>query len=489
VHIYWLKRDLRWTDNPVLLEACARKTSLILLYIFDKEQCDKALDWDIRHWRFVHQSLMEMQQSLVHMGGGISIFYGYCEEVFTHLLDHYEVKGVLSHEEVGNALSYARDVRMKAFFKKRGILWQEFPHNGIIRGLSHRRDWASHHQNFLSQRPFSFPNPAVKSQFLLAKGAGVQQFPSALWQALTKEDGNFQIGGGARGKRVLEHFVEKRAHNYLRHIAKPGLSRESCSRISPYLAYGNLSVREVYHVVARACQEEGGGKRDFSGFLSRLHWQGHFIQKFETLCAIEVENMNPAYDRLHKPLREDWIEKWQLGKTGYPLVDACMRCLVHTGYLNFRMRALLVSFLTHHLWQDWRSGVHHLARQFLDYEPGIHYSQFQMQASTTGINMPRVYNPVKQSIDQDPQADFIKEWVPELGAVPVPLVHQPWRLSAMEQILYHCRLGEDYPWPLVDYQKSAKYAVETLWSFRKSRAVKEENQKILGVLTQRKKGD
>ncbi|MDZ7756530.1 MAG: FAD-binding domain-containing protein [Rhodohalobacter sp.] len=167
------------------------------------------------------------------------------------------------------------------------------------------------------------------------------------------------------------------------------------------------------------------------------------------------------------------FEAWRTGQTGFPMVDACMRSVNATGYLNFRMRAMLVSFLTHHLWLDWPKGSLHLAKQFLDFEPGIHYSQFQMQASTMGVNTIRIYNPVKQGYDHDPDGTFIREWVDELKGVPTELIHEPWKMSGMEQEMYECRIGVDYPEPIIpDIKESYKHASSVLWSKKGSKEVK-----------------
>jgi deoxyribodipyrimidine photo-lyase len=192
--------------------------------------------------------------------------------------------------------------------------------------------------------------------------------------------------------------------------------------------------------------------------------------------------VNRAYEQYQYNNSEDaqvYLDAWKTGQTGFPLIDACMRCIAATGYLNFRMRAMIVSFLTHHLWQPWQAGVHHLAQQFLDYEPGIHFPQFQMQAGVTGANTIRIYSPIKQSIDQDPNGVFIKKWIKELENVPIGFIHEPWKMTLIEQQMYQCEIGKTYPNPIINIEKARKHASDILWNLKKEIKIEAEKRRIL----------
>ena len=236
-------------------------------------------------------------------------------------------------------------------------------------------------------------------------------------------------------------------------MSSPLQAATACSRLSPHLAWGTLGAREIIAHLTQTTPHPIGAA-NLQSFTARLAWRDHFMQKLEDQPGLEFSCLHSAYADL-RPKTPDaaLLAAWEKGETGIPFVDACMRSLTATGWINFRMRAMLVSFASYHLWLDWRATGQILARRFTDYEPGIHWPQMQMQSGTTGMNTPRIYNPVKQGHDQDPTGSFTRRWCPELRDLPDTHLHSPWTWPGANGLL-----DKTYPAPIIDIAAAARHA-------------------------------
>ena len=472
LQIVWFKRDLRLEDHAALTAAAARGP-VIGLIAFERSLWSQP-DSSGRHAGFFADCLEGLRQHAA--GVGLPLLVIQCEmpQALDRLVHELGPFCLHSHQETGNAASYERDKRVLAWSRTRGIAWFEHAQNNVVRRLKSRDDWSRLGDARLSapvhERPAFVALPPDLLARLAVLAASWDIADASPWRTLEATDRcpGRQAGGRERGLALLATFLEGRAAHYRGHMSSPGTAEESCSRLSPHLTWGSLSVREVMHAVWRArarWQADAQGHPDqramlasLKSFESRLHWHCHFIQKLESEPEIEWRCLHPATRGLRN--EGDWSEQeanrfaaWKSGLTGFPFVDACMRFLHHNGWINFRMRAMLISFASQHLWLHWRGPGEHLARLFTDYEPGIHWPQIQMQSGTTGINTIRIYNPVKQAADQDPSGEFVARWAPQAHT------------SA-------------YPPPVVDHLAAARMARERLWSLRRNDEAKDAAHSI-----------
>lgn len=473
INLVWLKRDLRLQDHKPLLEASMSGHPVLLVYNFEPMLFEDQHFSD-RHWRFVWQSLIDIKSKIPQ--GALHIVSMDAEQAFNDIHQKWHINALFSYQEIGLNNTFKRDIAIQNWCLKRGIQWTEYPSGAVIRALNSRQHWDTHWQQVMR----SSQDNLNLSQINWGQ-TGTTELSTFLVNKLNEQYSTFQQGGESMAHKVLDSFFQQRGKSYAFSLSSPSLSVEHCSRLSAYLAWGNISLKQVYQKLL-SYWHKPGWRRSLVAFSSRLHWHCHFIQKFESECQMEFYCINKGYEALPRVTGDEAFEKlqaWKTGQTGIPMVDACMRSLINTGYLNFRMRAILVSFLTHHLALDWRLGVKHLASVFLDFEPGIHYSQFQMQASVTGINTIRIYNPIKQGEEKDPDGEFIKKWLPELSELPAPFFHTPWLMTPMEQLMYKVELGKDYPAPIIDLKQSYKAAQSLLWQWKSKPQVKIEAKRIL----------
>ncbi|MGL4513063.1 MAG: FAD-binding domain-containing protein [Lacipirellulaceae bacterium] len=507
--LVWFKRDLRLADHAPLVEA-AKRGPCLCLYVYEPEWF-RSPEFDTSHLVFVNESLAELREGLRRRGGELVVRSGAMPDVLIDLHATHPFSTVWAHEETGPLWSYARDRRVAHWARDHGVKFYEAPSGGVVRRLASRDGWAGAWQQRMNPPPLPAPERVPGPEALaetLEPGAILASHELGL-AGSTKHAA--QRGGESLAIETLGSFLRDRGAHYRRDMSSPNEGWDGCSRLSPYLAYGAISTRQAYHATRRRVAEvrgliasgRGAGldpewPKSLESFEARLRWRCHFMQKLEDQPDLELTNMNRALDGLRpipdEPARDgtrwnaEHFAAWREGRTGYPMIDATMRCLHATGWVNFRMRAMLASFAAYHLWLDWREPARYLATQFLDYEPGIHYAQFQMQSGVTGMNTIRIYSPVKQAADQDPHGAFIRRWVPELAEVPDEHLAEPHKLPPILQQDCGCVVGRDYPLPIVEHRVAYAFARDRMHALKRDPAVRAEAQRVHRKHGSRKRG-
>lgn len=460
VAVWWVKRDARLADNACLTEADRLGLDVLPLFCFEPSLL-AADDTSQMHIHAQWQAITGLRAALRKHGADVVIAHGEAIEKLAKLHARVAFTHVFSHEETGNAITFRRDRAVAMWCRERGIEYREFPQSSVKRGGVNRDRLQRWWQCRITEVP-PLPVPVIRQAEDLRQLASSTAFPKLTafvmnprWQPVSETD----------AQATLTDFLAHRGRWYRGGISSPNTAFTAGSRLSVHLAWGTITARQVWHAVARRLAEldpndpqSNRWKLSLDAFLSRLHWRDHFTQRLESEPELEFRSLHPCYRDLPYENDERLHAAWRDGCTGYPLVDAVMRCLTATGFVNFRMRAMAVSFACHVLHLDWRLIHPHLARVFRDYDPGIHLNQLQMQAGVVGWNAIRVYNPSKQLADWDADCRFVKQWVPELRGLPA------------ERIVHGDR--PDYPPPVVPFAERAKQMTDLLYAIRKSAAAR-----------------
>ncbi|MCS6995485.1 MAG: deoxyribodipyrimidine photo-lyase [Casimicrobiaceae bacterium] len=479
--VLWFKRDLRLEDHAPLVQAAARGPVLALWLDEPGYWAGEDVSARQRAWSFA--CVADLDGRLRALGGRLWVLPLDAPEAFARLRSALGPFALWSHEETGSGWTYVRDRAVRRFCREHGIDWHERPSNAVVRRLDSRDRWSAHWDRRMREPPLEVPG-AIRFACLPDALAALAVDPAEEAQRASPHLHRAPFAPGrAGGKRALERFLTERLSRYRRGMSSPLTAWEDCSQLSAHFAWGTLSIREAVHAVIEhrrsllALPREArppGALEGLKSFEARLHWHCHFIQKLESEPALEFRNLHRSYDGLRNEgeltaFERERLARWAEGTTGWPMVDACMRALATTGWLNFRMRAMLMSVAAYPLWLHWRAPGLHLARLFIDYEPGIHWPQVQMQSGTTGINAVRIYDPIKQSRDHDPEGEFIRRWLPELRALADPYLHEPWLAPVPPR---------GYPAPLVDVKAASREAAARIHALRRTGQARAEAARV-----------
>lgn len=389
IHIIWFRRDLRIEDHRGFYNALNSDVKILPLYI-QEESLIQSPEYSTRHWTFIKQSLIDMDNSLAPLNTQVMACRGEALMIFKKLMRHFNIKSVYCYEELGIDLVHRRDQIVKRYFKNNGVNYHVYPRNGL-------RNWPKHMNSSILQYELHADAFISKSKI----DALYLQFPPM--NLYHEVSGEFQKGGRQAAEDTLYNYDGGE------------------SRLSPYISWGNLSVKEVYQFAKKNKHED---------IIQQLNKQNEIMNDYRMQEEYELPKLNES-------VSSKFNLAWQEGKTGFPLLDASIKCLEKTGFLPYKLRVYIVNFYTHYLFQPWQDAAVYLSKRFLDFHPAIHYPQLRNTKAH-----------VLEAEVLDPDGSFIRKWIPELGNLPLKYVHKPYTMSLLDQQNYGVKIGKDYPKPI-----------------------------------------
>jgi len=453
--LFIFRRDLRIEDNMALMEAHKHCDTVHTVFIFTPEQVgSKNAYRSLNAVRFMMESLNDLQKSIKRHKGHLNIYFGENEEIVGNLLNEFNIDAVYFNADV-TPYAIKRDRIISKLCKKREIPcvacqdYYLYEPGTILSGSGNPYEKFTPFYNKVLPTKVSKPG---RIQFRIANKKHskltIDSVKAQCGLELDDDDVNSEVlikGGRAAALKILKDIDTFKHYGEDRNILmKP------TTRLSAYIKFGNISIREVYHTI---CDSSAHGKR--SDLLRQIIWRDFYAQLLFENPRVLGKSLKPKYDGLKWHKNRTQLKAWKMGKTGFPIVDAGMRELNTTGYMHNRARLITASFLIKTLLIDWREGEKYFASQLIDYDPASNNGNWQWVASTGADSQPyfRIFNPWSQSSSYDEEAKYIKQWVPELREVDASDIHQ-WDI-------HHSKYPSiKYVKPIVDYSEQRNKALE-----------------------------
>ncbi|MCB2153295.1 DNA photolyase family protein [bacterium] len=464
--ILWFRRDLRLTDNSALIDAVERGESIIPIYIHKESESRWSPGAASRWW--LHHSLQSLREALEARGSRLILRRGNALDVLRSLIDDTGAEAVFWNRQY-EPETIKRDTQIKSALKEQGI--EPRSHNAALLW----EPWAIETKQGKPYQVFTPFWKACQSQAPSRPEREVRKIPTPKdwptslhleelsllpkidWAAGFRAD---WTPGEKGAKAQLRRFVRDSLERYSDGRDRPDMRHTS--RLSPHLAFGEISPRHAYWEARDAGQ-------DATKFLSEVAWREFAYHLLYHFPETTDQALRPQFREFPWAEDEKMLRAWQRGRTGYPIVDAGMRELWHTGWMHNRVRMIVASFLTKDLLIPWQRGAEWFWDTLVDADLANNTLGWQWTAGCGADAAPyfRIFNPVSQGERYDPDGAYVRRWVPELRDLPKKYIHQPWAASPGVLAQANVKLGENYPRPIVDHAKARMEALNAYEKIKK----------------------
>lgn len=441
--IWWIRRDLRLTDNLALQAALDAGGAFVPVFVLDPKLLAKPAE---RRQAFLFAGLCALAEDLRALGSGLLIRSGYPVNELPRLAEELGGLPIFAEED---ASPYARERDRLVGSRARLSLLPGVGAQAL--GSVLKADGTP----YTVFTPFSrawkaLPPPTQRAR----KPLSLPPLP-----ALASEDlpelpalANFPAGE-QEAQRRLDAFLDGPIYAYKEHRDRVDL--DGTSALSPYLRFGMLSARQAAQAARGALADAptDGARAGAETWLNELIWREFYLSILTHFPRVLTGTFIPAGSEIHWRTAPQDLAAWQSGQTGYPVVDAGMRQLASLGWMHNRARMICASFLVKHLLINWQEGEAWFMRQLVDGDPASNNGGWQWTAGTGTDAAPyfRVFNPILQGLKFDPLGAYVRRWVPELSGLADKYIHTPWEMPAEQEKDASCRVGVDYPLPIVEH--------------------------------------